>query len=330
MKRFFIAVYDNKFFYFGFGRQPFLYAGCRVDTCVTTGDRSRFPLKDIDAVLFHYRSFDTSFPAQRFAHTRYIFWLLESPAHLFRDIVPYTNVYNWTFTYKLNSDFAMPYGRVYRRKKPLGPDTKNYAAGKTKFAAWFVSNCNTIGGRKLLVNTLRQWIQIDQYGGCGDLRCPKDMGKSCYAMVSKNYKFYLSFENSLCQDYVTEKFFNILRLDVIPVVYGGANYSLQAPPHSYINALSFPTAKALAHYLIYLHNNDTAYNEYFRWKRFHRIPLDWATFSKPYCDLCERLHTDNSTKMYNLQKWFVEDSHCKTKHDLDISDFINGYIISPT
>lgn len=54
------------------------------------------------------------------------------------------------------------------------------------------------------------------------------------------------------------------RLRVVPVVYGLANYTEHAPPHSYIDALSFPTAKALADHLIYLDKNDTAYNEYFR------------------------------------------------------------------
>ena len=53
-------------------------------------------------------------------------------------------------------------------------------------------------------------------------------------------------------------------LDVVPVVYGLGNYSAVAPPHSYIDALSFPSVNALADYLLYLHHNDTAYNEYFR------------------------------------------------------------------
>ena len=70
-------------------------------------------------------------------------------------------------------------------------------------------------------------------------------------MMNKTYKFYLSLENSVCQvniwssqlhmkplfpkDYVTEKFFNILPYNVIPIVLNGANMSHIAPPHSYIN-----------------------------------------------------------------------------------------------
>jgi alpha-1,3-fucosyltransferase len=39
--------------------------------------------------------------------------------------------------------------------------------------------------------------------------------------------------------------------DVVPVVYGGANYSLYAPPHSYINVDDFATIEQLAEHLRY-------------------------------------------------------------------------------
>ncbi|XP_042872469.1 alpha-(1,3)-fucosyltransferase C-like [Penaeus japonicus] len=256
--------------------------------------------------------------------------MLESPSYLYDDISRIDGIFNWTMTYRLDSDFPRPYSQVYRRKKPLDiSSTRNYAKGKTKMAAWFVSHCDTVGGREILVETLQRWIGVDIFGRCGSLTCERSHQSDCNKILNENYKFYLSFENSLCQDYVTEKFFDILRLDVIPVVYGLGNYSVQAPPHSYIDALSFPTAKDLADYLLYLHGNDTAYNEYFKWKTYYFVSSDWIQRAQAFCALCESLHADNSTKVYDLSKWFVEEAHCLAKTTPEIGDFIGWYKYHP-
>ena len=83
-------------------------------------------------------------------------------------------------------------------------------------------------------------------------------------MVEENYKFYLSFENSLCKDYFTEKLFRMMKYDIVPIVYGKGYESNGLPPTSYIDVLDFESVASLADYLTYLDNNDTAYNEYFR------------------------------------------------------------------
>ena len=49
----------------------------------------------------------------------------------------------------------------------------------------------------------------------------------------------MSFENSLCLDYITEKFFKALSYDIIPVVLNGANMTNIAPHHSFINVRDF-------------------------------------------------------------------------------------------
>ena len=74
-------------------------------------------------------------------------------------------------------------------------------------------------------------LQIDIYGACGPLTLDKPGELSTinyfynflesYEELSKNYKFYLSFENSLCQEYITEKFFNAMKSGMIPIAYGG-------------------------------------------------------------------------------------------------------------
>jgi len=106
-------------------------------------------------------------------------------------------------------------------------------------------------------------------GKCGKPFCPFDQLNDCYERIELDYKFYLSFENSLCRDYITEKFFNLLDRNIVPIVYGAGNYEAIAPPHSYIDALKY-TPVQLAHYLDLLDKNDTLYNEYFWWKPYYK------------------------------------------------------------
>ena len=65
-------------------------------------------------------------------------------------------------------------------------------------------------------------------------------------MLERDYKFYLAFENSICRDYVTEKFYNPLRFSTVPIVYGGADYEAKgAPPNSYIDVRTFSSGPNL-------------------------------------------------------------------------------------
>ena len=133
-------------------------------------------------------------------------------------------------------------------------------------------------------------IQVDVYGGCGKLKCGRDRQEECYKMVNRSYKFYLSLENSVCrvgwvtarslsispclsQDYVTEKFFNLLPYNVIPVVLNGANMSRVAPPHSYINVMDFNTTEELALYLHAVDQNDELFASYFWWRDFYTVKV---------------------------------------------------------
>lgn len=83
-------------------------------------------------------------------------------------------------------------------------------AGKTKPILWFVSNCKAKSGRGEYIQELSRHVTVDIYGNCGDHVCPRS--KDCFREVAEpDYFFYLSFENSFCEDYVTEKLYNALR-----------------------------------------------------------------------------------------------------------------------
>lgn len=57
---------------------------------------------------------------------------------------------------------------------------------------------------------MQYYIDVDIYGKCGNLTCSHE--NDCFDDLAEDYKFYLAFENALCPDYVTEKFFRTLRL----------------------------------------------------------------------------------------------------------------------
>jgi alpha-1,3-fucosyltransferase len=112
---------------------------------------------------------------------------------------------------------------------------------------------------------------------------------------------------------VTEKFFRIAQLDsVVPVVYGGADYSRIAPPHSYIDARQFEP-KQLADYLKKLDANDALFDEYLQWKDNYVVEYgEEKAIQKAYCELCRKLHQDDeSVKVYDrVIDWFHPENTC--------------------
>ena len=69
--------------------------------------------------------------------------------------------FNWTMTYRQDSDFYTPYGKIslkgvtvlpeniedYARKFGESQKKKSYLSTKKKALAWFVSNCDTPSNR---------------------------------------------------------------------------------------------------------------------------------------------------------------------------------------
>ena len=74
-------------------------------------------------------------------------------------------------------------------------------------------------------------------------------------------------------DYVTEKFFMALDMDIVPVVLGGANYSAIAPPRSFIDTKDFASPRHLAKELKRLAAAEEEYLDFFRWKSDYQVEI---------------------------------------------------------
>ncbi|CAG7821812.1 unnamed protein product [Allacma fusca] len=280
-----------------------------------------------DALIFHGRDLKTEsfevresslvrpnhIPTERNASQYWIFYLLESPVNTFVPLEAFNNFFNLTMTYRTDSDIYVPYQRLVKiTETELQNETPNrkLLQKKSKMVAWIVSNCETQSKRELLVKELKKYIQVDVYGSCGENSCSshgRDNGLACYEEIGKSYKFYLSFENTLCTDYVTEKFFNALATGMVPIVYGGANYSQHAPKGSYIDARSFSSMKELASYLLNLDKYDKLYLKYFQWKKHFRVE-NVTVLQRSWCRLCRALSTGEVPlvrTVSNLKSWWM-------------------------
>lgn len=199
--------------------------------------------------------------------------------------------------------------------KPLAR-VREIVAGKTKLAAWFVSNCADAPSRRSeLVSSLQKFIQVDIYGKCGPYSCTNQA--QCRTMVERDYRFYFAFENSLCVDYVTEKVFAMMKKYVIPVVYGAFNYQNILPPHSYVAAEDFASTQELAEFLVRLSHDEAEYMSYFWWREHYVIDE-----FRDFCDLCVQVSKQKrtgKTQYYeDLDRWHNEGT-CRSQPKIDFS-----------
>ena len=275
-----------------------------------------------DAVVFHASRISITKPP--FKKRRGQVWVargLESPPHWRKGYASpaWRGVINWTMTYRTDSDIFAPIRRLVRFPTTVPKDYTAVAYNKTKSIAWFVSKCDTTykygSQREKYVKELRKYIDVDIFGDCGPHKCPKSDMSHCMDILTSRYRFYLSFENSLCQQYITEKFFRSFRegTEVVPVVLGGHDYKRYLPEGTYINAADFRSPKDLAKHLLALSKDVHSYAAILERKSQYRVchnrELSW-------CRLCEMLHMENmGSKVYkDLYRWW-EKGTCVTARE---------------
>ncbi len=190
---------------------------------------------------------------------------------------------------------------------------------KKKLVYWAVSNCPTMSKRESYVKELQKYIQVDIIGRCGNMGsfCDKSNStyrRNCMELLAKEYKFYLSFENAICNDYISEKLEAVLHKPVVPIVMGGGPYARYFPEGSYIDVFDFESPEHLAKYLLFLDSNKEEYLKYFDWKRDSYLRC--VTRSRGACQLCAKLHdpTEPVKTYQNVSQWYIEseENKCQT------------------
>lgn len=307
-------------FWTEFFGQPFSLnrlESCPHLNCTLTNDRSL--IHKTSAVIYHINDLEwKDIPKIRFNNQRYVFLLHESPLHTDHDVNIKESFFNWTMTYRVDSDVPIYYGEILRKKRYWNITVNSTATvlnskeilGKSKkLVAWVVSNCVTSSKREMYVKSLQKYLQVDIYGDCGPLNCSKSSQTECNNLIGDNYKFYLAFENSICKDYVTEKYFSRARINSVPIVLKRNYVENILPENSFIAADDFKNPKELASYLMNLNENNEKYLNYFKWRTLGYEKLD--TTETGYCLLCKKLwNKSEPRKFYKKMSSWWSDNVC--------------------
>ena len=223
-------------------------------------------MKDADVVVFHIPTVPDLRGLWKRPGQKWVAWSFESDRYYSRLRDPkYMRQFDLTMTYRWDSDVPVAY---------FGPDTRDdlLRAPALKSASVplvaFVSNRFDLSGRFKYLKELMQYLPVDSYGlALQNKKLPEDKRQETKLETIAAYKFTLAFENSISQDYVTEKFFEPLIVGSIPVYLGAPNIDDFAPgEHCYINVPQFKGPRELAEYLIFAAGNQSEYDSYLAWK----------------------------------------------------------------
>jgi hypothetical protein len=252
---------------------------------------------------------------------RLVYLTAESMVHTYSPYFKHLKgVFNLTATFKVDSDFVSMYyakiGFKWGLNETFNPN-HNYLSGKTRLAYVLLSNCYSQSHRNALLKQMQKHsATIDIVGRCGKKMCQISEenqynfshSRECRRQMSPKYMFLLAFENSICEDYITEKFYDSLLFDIVPVVYGGGDYTKWIPKSAYIDVRDFESVPDLVNFMLYLSKNATAYNAYFSWKRY--IVSDDPR-PKLLCEMCIKLHLET---IYGIEKKTVDLDAYWNKH----------------
>ena len=323
---------------------------CQYKNCETHFTGNTRGSVNAHAVLFQGNNIPRFVPRRLNNDQVFVFINVEAPQYLHNTNLAspkWRNFFNWTMTYRLDSDIPYPYGSIVLHpnfsdvilsnltssidtimgKIPhLQIDRINTALQnislsgrpgkpyrtifrrKSRGAAWLVSHCVTASKREQYVHLMKRQIRIDIFGRCSKSSCKKG-SEECRQAIIKNYFFYFSFENSLCKDYVTEKEFDWFNEDIITIVRGARTYRNYLPFGTYIDADDFKSPADLAKFLHDLSKDEDRYIAYLKRKDHFRAVEKEVLVQNAYCELCKRLNNLEKyrTSVKDIRSWWVKD-----------------------
>ncbi|XP_025788912.1 GDP-fucose protein O-fucosyltransferase 3 isoform X1 [Herpailurus yagouaroundi] len=255
---------------------------CGADACFFTINRTYLHHHMTKAFLFYGTDFNIdSLPLPRKAHHDWALFHEESPKNNYKLFhKPVITLFNYTATFSRHSHLPLTTQylegvEVLKSLRYLVPlRSKNILRRRLAPLVYVQSDCDPPSDRDSYVRELMTHVEVDSYGEClrnkdlpPQLKNPASMDADGFYRIIAQYKFILAFENAVCDDYITEKFWRPLKLGVVPVYYGSPSIADWLPSNrSAILVSEFAHPRELASYIRQLDHDDRLYEAYIEWK----------------------------------------------------------------
>ncbi|KAL9925742.1 alpha-(1,3)-fucosyltransferase B [Glossina fuscipes] len=257
---------------------------CDWHFCRFTTQRKH--LAKAKAVLFYGSDIDIGdLPLPRFPGQLWALLHEESPRNVaFMPYQQWLQHFNFTSTFSRYSDAPLTTYYLPKVENLTSPTYVIPVADKSGqnnqgLVFFMQSDCDTMSGRDDYVRELMNYVTIDSYGAClKNHELPDSLQEQQHDYLNNlyspeilkliaRYKFVLAYENGVCYDYITEKFWRPLTVGSIPLYFGSPTVKDWAPNHkSFIDISDFNSPKDLANFIKKLDGNEAEYNSYLQHK----------------------------------------------------------------
>lgn len=199
------------------------------------------------------------------------------------------NTFNLSMTYWTDSDINHRSGYIRPSQKYVHESAPGNIT--TKDSRKILIYCNngdidSTSAHGMFVKSLKELIKVETLKWCPNTVHKYSNKGLFFEEIAKSYKFFLLFDSQLCQDYIPESMFYILKNNMIPIFFSNTNFGGALPPKSFINASQYSTAQELADFISMLDKNPNMYSSFFDWKRIHEVEVPSY---QGFCDLCDKL-----------------------------------------
>lgn len=296
---------------------------CSLGSCLFTHSRTEVNNSLTEGFMFYGSDIAwTDLPLPRNSAR---FWALlheESPKNNWLlAYEPVISLFNYTATCSRHSNYPLVsqyLESVEKVSRPVKVPTSEKSKQGLGILVYIHSDCNPPSDRDAYMKELMKYVTVDSYGRClhnkdlpEHLKDPLTFDTDDLLDIISKYKFSIAFENAICHDYITEKFWRPLVAGSVPVVLGSPTIRNWAPDVNYslIVAEDFASPRELAEYLLYLDSHDEEYEKYLEFKRTgvtnqqlldHMAHREWTINDETgrstnmidgfECHVCDQLH----------------------------------------